>query len=378
MQLMPGGVADCTVSSSACLFFAKSSVSSSYALSKWSSIARLLRPVMKIMSVMPAAAASSTAYWISGLSTTGSISFGLAFVAGRKRVPMPATGNTAFVILRIVMIRPRVGLWSSGFCRAGLKEFPESFFVHDRYAKLLRLRELASRFLAGHDVIGLLRYAAGDFAAFRLDHRLGIVARELRQRSRQHEGKPCELARGRAHRHRVAPVHSGLAQGIDHLAIVPLGEEARNAFCDNRADVAHGGQLFSRGRHQRVEIAEMPGEVAGRRLAHLANAQGVDETGECGLLAFVDRGNDVGGGFVRHALKGRECCYVEPVDVGRRVHQPRIDELINQFFAEALDVDRAAACEMEQRLLALRRAEEPTGAARNGFVGQAHDCRAAD
>ena len=71
-------------------------------MSKWSSIARLLRPVMKIMSVMPAAAASSTAYWISGLSTTGSISFGLALVAGRKRVPSPATGNTAFVILRIV------------------------------------------------------------------------------------------------------------------------------------------------------------------------------------------------------------------------------------------------------------------------------------
>src|SRR5206468_7950694 len=30
-----------------------------------------------------------------GLSTTGSISFGLALVAGRKRVPRPATGNTA-------------------------------------------------------------------------------------------------------------------------------------------------------------------------------------------------------------------------------------------------------------------------------------------
>jgi len=37
----------------------------------------------------------STAYWISGLSTTGSISFGLALVAGRNRVPRPATGNTA-------------------------------------------------------------------------------------------------------------------------------------------------------------------------------------------------------------------------------------------------------------------------------------------
>src|ERR1700675_4150199 len=44
---------------------------------------------------MPAALASSSAYWISGLSTTGSISFGSALVAGRMRVPSPATGNTA-------------------------------------------------------------------------------------------------------------------------------------------------------------------------------------------------------------------------------------------------------------------------------------------
>jgi hypothetical protein len=34
---------------------------------------------------------------MSGLSTTLSISFGLALVAGKKRVPNPATGNTAFV-----------------------------------------------------------------------------------------------------------------------------------------------------------------------------------------------------------------------------------------------------------------------------------------
>src|SRR5437879_12839132 len=32
---------------------------------------------------------------MTGLSTTGSISLGIALVAGRKRVPIPATGNTA-------------------------------------------------------------------------------------------------------------------------------------------------------------------------------------------------------------------------------------------------------------------------------------------
>ena len=46
----------------------------------------------------PAVTASSTTYWIAGLSTTGSISLGVALVAGRKRVPSPAAGMTALLI----------------------------------------------------------------------------------------------------------------------------------------------------------------------------------------------------------------------------------------------------------------------------------------
>src|SRR5215510_5613263 len=53
-----------------------------------------------MISDSPEATASSTTYWMVGLSTIGSISLGWAFVAGRKRVPRPAAGNTA---LRIVM-----------------------------------------------------------------------------------------------------------------------------------------------------------------------------------------------------------------------------------------------------------------------------------
>jgi hypothetical protein len=47
---------------------------------------------------MPAATASSTPYWMMGLSTIGSISFGCALVAGKKRVPRPAAGKTALRI----------------------------------------------------------------------------------------------------------------------------------------------------------------------------------------------------------------------------------------------------------------------------------------
>ena len=82
--------------------------SSSKAVSKCSTSAVLPRPVTKISSSMPASRASSTAYWISGRSTIGSSSLGIALVAGRKRVPSPATGNTA---LRTGIFKLFVVMW---------------------------------------------------------------------------------------------------------------------------------------------------------------------------------------------------------------------------------------------------------------------------
>src|SRR2546427_8465891 len=63
-------------------------------------MARLPPPVTMITCSIPLAIASSTPYWIVGLSTRGSISFGWALVTGRKRVPRPAAGKIA---LRTVM-----------------------------------------------------------------------------------------------------------------------------------------------------------------------------------------------------------------------------------------------------------------------------------
>src|ERR1700751_466564 len=43
---------------------------------------------------------------MAGLSTTGSISLGVAFVAGRNRVPRPAAGTTALVTAVVVLAAP--------------------------------------------------------------------------------------------------------------------------------------------------------------------------------------------------------------------------------------------------------------------------------
>src|ERR1700687_598225 len=59
-------------------------------------MARLPPPVTMITCSMPLAIASSTPYWMVGLSTRGSISFGCALGTGRNRVPRPAAGKIAF------------------------------------------------------------------------------------------------------------------------------------------------------------------------------------------------------------------------------------------------------------------------------------------
>src|SRR3990170_5355609 len=51
--------------------------------------------VTMTISVSPAATASSTMYWMTGRSMSGTISFGTLFVSGRKRVPKPAASMTA-------------------------------------------------------------------------------------------------------------------------------------------------------------------------------------------------------------------------------------------------------------------------------------------
>src|ERR1700716_3587298 len=66
-------------------------------------MARLPPPVTMITCSIPLAMASSTPYWIVGLSTRGSISFGCALVTGRKRVPSPAAGKIALRTWGIVI-----------------------------------------------------------------------------------------------------------------------------------------------------------------------------------------------------------------------------------------------------------------------------------
>ena len=63
------------------------------------------------------------------------------------------------------------------------------------HAELLGLGELRARALADHDVARLLRHAAGDLAAARLDLGRGFVARAPFERAGEHEREPGERRR---------------------------------------------------------------------------------------------------------------------------------------------------------------------------------------
>src|SRR3569833_3940005 len=69
-------------------------------------MAFLPRAVTKMISSMPLAMHSSTFSCTVGLSPMGNITFGLALVAGRNRVPSPATGMTALRTRFLVVTAP--------------------------------------------------------------------------------------------------------------------------------------------------------------------------------------------------------------------------------------------------------------------------------
>src|SRR6185369_818186 len=277
----------------------------------------------------------------------------------------------------------------SGYRKHGLGYFSErhlslSFgqclelpLVEHRYVELDGAIQLAARVGSRDDITGLFRYAAGHLAALRFDQLLGFIARQGRQRSGEDEYQTGELARRCALRRTFRPMYPGGAQLGNDFAVVRFGEELTNALCQHRPDIMHFEQRRLVGIFQRVEIAEMPRQVLGGCFADVADTQRINEAGQCRAAALVDRRNDVGRGFFRHALELGQRRDTELVDIRRRANNGGVDQLIDQLVAETLDVHRSSAGKVQQRALALRRTDEAARAARDRLVGQPHDRGAA-
>src|SRR5262249_12647397 len=119
----------------------------------------------------------------------------------------------------------------------------------------------------------------------------------------------------------------------------------------------------------RIERAEMLREVFRRRFTDMPDAERVDESRERRVLRLVQRVEQVLRGLVREAVQRGERREAEIEQVRRRAHEALLDELVDDLFAEPVDVERAALRKVPQRLLALRGTEEAAGAARDRLVG---------
>jgi hypothetical protein len=168
------------------------------------------------------------------------------------------------------------------------------------------------------------------------------------------------------------------AQRIDHVAVVLLGKKPPDRHRDHRTDVLHLLQCRFVGSDQRIQGPEVPRQIPRSRLADGANPERVDEARQGRSLGAIERSEDILRRLLAHSFERREPRGIERIEVGGRLHHPRIDQLVHQFLAQPFDVQRPPRGEMQQRLLALRRAEQAAGAARHRFVRQSHDCRTAD
>ena len=121
----------------------------------------------------------------------------------------------------------------------------------------------------------------------------------------------------------------------------------------------------------------MTGEELGGALADEWDADAVDQALEAVLFAGGDFIEEILGGFFGHAIEIGDGLEIEPVNIGVILHQIFFDELVDDFFAEAVDIHGVAAGKMKQRFPSA----SGTGnihAAISDFAFCAVDARAAD
>ena len=104
------------------------------------------------------------------------------------------------------------------------------------------------------------------------------------------------------------------------------------------ADAVDGEELLDGGGGEVVERVEMGGEVARGGDADVGDAEAVEQAPERAGAAFFDRGEEVGGAFLAHAVERGEGGAVERVEIGNFFEEAGVDELVDEGFAEALDV----------------------------------------
>ena len=196
----------------------------------------------------------------------------------------------------------------------------------------------------------------------------------------EHEGLACKRYRRRLSAAPVdfRPMHPGARAAGDHLAVMRLGKKLRIWIppppARRRAPAAIGFASRQPSVCPACRSAAPDPWPSPRRHC---GCQRKNEARQRRRLAVLDGGKQVRRRLLGHAVQIASVARSQPVQIRRASGRGRRPPVARPACRRALDVHRAAAGEMQQRLLALRRAEQAAGAARDGLVLEPHDLRAA-
>src|SRR5262249_17443857 len=104
----------------------------------------------------------------------------------------------------------------------------------------------------------------------------------------------------------------------------------------NRCDL-----LFTR-LQQRVHAGKSLSDGERHAFADALDAESGEESGQSPTFAGLDAGKQILRFFLAHALQRQQLLLVQAVNVRNRRHQFAFDQLLSQFFAEAVDLHAAA------------------------------------
>ena len=135
---------------------------------------------------------------------------------------------------------------------------------------------------------------------------------------------------------------------------------------------------FGRGIHQRIDGAEFLGQQVGHAIADMLDRQARQQAAQAALFAGGDAVEQVLGRLLAHAFQFEELLQCQAVQIGNAVDQAAIDELIDDFVAQPLDVHGIAAGKGAEDVFDLADAVLAAGAAVEGAILVQLDRAAAD
>ena len=96
------------------------------------------------------------------------------------------------------------------------------------------------------------------------------------------------------------------------------------------------------GGKQCIQAAEMPRQRFCSRLTDMTYAQCVDESGQRGRLGFFQRIKQIAGRFFGHAIHVGQVLHLQGVEISQCAHAVAVHKLIDQFVAQAFNVESIA------------------------------------